>query len=376
MKAVIVLPTYNEKENIKVLIPALEKAFKKIKNHDMHILVVDDKSPDGTAEEVKKFQKKYKNLHLITGNKKGLGVAYLRGFDHAIKKLNAEILFMMDADLQHPPELVPEFLEKIDEGYDFVIASRYIKGGGTPDWTAKRKIISRGANLLARLIAGLYKVNDCTTGFRAFRVSEYQKIEKKKIQTRGYAFQITLLYEFVQNNASVTEIPLVFRERKHGESKLEAKDMIEFFMNVFKLRKKIILKFLTFCTVGAVVSVFNMVLLFVFVDLINLEKRIVSPLIAAELSFILSFILNSIFTFKGKHDSSLLSRFGKFHVAAITGMVLNLIIYNLFLRFANFDAIVGSYDYLLAQFITILIVVFWNFFINHKWTWGKQSGKD
>src|SRR4030042_3120494 len=140
MKIVIVLPTYNEKTNIAILIPRLQEVFKKITHHEMNILVVDDNSPDGTADEIKKIQKDYDNLFLLMGEKEGLGVAYIRGFTYASENMHPEVLFMMDSDLSHPPELLPDFLDQIDKGYDLVIGSRYIKGGGTPDWDVRRKL--------------------------------------------------------------------------------------------------------------------------------------------------------------------------------------------------------------------------------------------
>ncbi|MCK5281788.1 MAG: polyprenol monophosphomannose synthase, partial [Nanoarchaeota archaeon] len=238
MKTILVLPTYNERENMAILIPKLEQAFKKIKKHSMHILVVDDNSPDKTADEVKKLQKKYKNLHLLMGQKQGLGVAYLRGFKHAVEKLKADILLMMDSDLSHPPEMIPDFMKEIDNGYDLVVGSRYIKGGSTPDWGMKRKLISRGGNFFARVVAGLYKVHDCTSGYRAIRVPVFKKINTRHLHTRGYAFMSTLLYELISVGAKVKELPLIFYDRKYGKTKLQRKDMIEFFLNVFRLRFK------------------------------------------------------------------------------------------------------------------------------------------
>ncbi|MFH0875433.1 MAG: glycosyltransferase family 2 protein [archaeon] len=371
-KTVIVLPTYNERENVKILIPQLEDIFKKIKNHDLHILVVDDKSPDGTADEIKSFQKKYKNIHLIQGEKSGLGAAYIRGFEHAANVLKADVMMEMDADLQHPPEMVPDFMKAIDEGYDFVIGSRYIKGGGTPDWTFKRKLISRTGNFFSRVVAGLYKVNDCTTGFRALRVSIYKKINIADLQTKGYAFQSTVLYEFLQKGAIVKEIPLIFRERKHGQSKISSKDFKEFISNSLRLRWKSSKTFILFVIVGAICTLVNLGALFVLVDLLGLDKKILAPAIALEISIIASFILNDTFTFKHENKSRLPVRIGKFHIAALSGFVINLLLYNLFLRYLGLSAIIGKYDYLGAQLIAVLIVTFWNYFINSRWTWKKK----
>lgn len=238
MHTVIILPTYNEKENIKLLIPQLFAVAKKIKNHKLSTLVVDDNSPDGTAAEVKKLQKQHKQLFLISGQKQGLGVAYLRGFQYALQKLKADVLVMMDADLSHPAALIPKMLNEITAGADVVIGCRYIPGGATPDWNLKRRLISRGGNFFARIVAGLYQVHDCTSGFRAIRASVLQKIDTQQLHTKGYAFMTTQLYELLAANAVVKEVPLVFYDRKFGVTKLTANDMISFFFNAFRLRWK------------------------------------------------------------------------------------------------------------------------------------------
>src|SRR5579862_2698624 len=154
MKVVIIITTYKEKGNIERLIEILEtQIFPKIKNHDMNILIADDNSPDGTEDVVRNLMKKYKNLDLITGPKEGLGAAYIRAMSYAIDKKQADVMFEMDADLSHDPTKIPAFLQKIDEGYDFVIATRYSQGGSIPsNWGLKRKMFSVFGNLLVRTI--------------------------------------------------------------------------------------------------------------------------------------------------------------------------------------------------------------------------------
>ena len=155
MKVVIIIPTYNEKGNIERVIDVLEtEIFQKVTKHQMHILVVDDTSPDGTAHLVEALMEKYKNIHLFKNSKKlGLGAAYVHGMTEAIENLQADVMFEMDADLSHDPYKVPEFLEKIDEGYDMVIGTRYSQGGSIPpNWGPIRKIYSIFGNLLVRSI--------------------------------------------------------------------------------------------------------------------------------------------------------------------------------------------------------------------------------
>ncbi len=194
---------------------------------------MDDNSPDGTQEEVKKFLGK--NIFLITGEKNGLGAAYIRGFKYAINELKADVIFEMDADFSHNPKDIPRFLEEIKEN-DFVIGSRYIKGGDTPDWGFDRKLISSGGNFFARVIAGLYKVKDCTSGYRAIRTDLIKKIDLDNLRVNGYSFQMNLLYNAIKEKGKIKEIPIIFFDRHVGTSKIERKDMYEFFMNSFKLR--------------------------------------------------------------------------------------------------------------------------------------------
>ncbi len=371
MKAVVVLPTYNERENIKIIIPELQKVFKKIK-YDMHILIVDDNSPDGTQKEVKKFQKKYKNIHLITGDKKGLGVAYLRGFDYAINELKADVLQMMDADLSHPPDLLPRFMKEIEKGNDIVIGSRYIKGGDTPDWGLMRKVISFGGNFFARIVAGLYKIHDCTSGYRAIRSSVYKKINKENLHTKGYAFMSTLLYELFSVGAKPKEIPLVFYDRKHGETKLRTKDLVEFFINAFRLRFRTSEKLIKFMIVGGSgifvnIGLFKLFQLFYYGTFGQSNITLVaSSLTGDELSIIYNFLLNHFWTFRDStNDDHIFIKILKFHAIAITSVVINNLI---LLGLTNFF---GMWD-VFAKAIGIVVAFLWNYFMNTKHTWGEK----
>lgn len=189
MKIVIIIPTYNERKNIGTLIDELQRQFCKMAHHEMSVLVVDDNSPDGTAEIVLNRSEKYGNIHLLTGEKAGLGAAYIRGMVHALNGMKADAVFEMDADYSHKPEDVPRMVQALDEGADFVIGSRYIRGGKIPDeWGMHRKMNSRVGNFVARYVAGINKVRDCTAGFRAIRSSLLRKVDLKGLRVQGYAF--------------------------------------------------------------------------------------------------------------------------------------------------------------------------------------------
>lgn len=238
LKVCIIIPTYNERGNITRLIPKLQEVFKKIKDFDMNILVVDDNSPDGTSEVAKEFSQNHKNVFLLKREKKeGLGAAYLAGFDEAINKIKADVIVQMDADFSHNPEVMPTLVNYIKD-YDLVIGSRYVEGGGVVNWNIMRKTISKGGNLIARWVANLNPINDCTSGYRAMRVDLIKKMDRQNINIFGYAFLMTLLYEAKRNKARVKETPILFVDRTEGSSKMGIKDIAQFFLMCFKLRFK------------------------------------------------------------------------------------------------------------------------------------------
>jgi dolichol-phosphate mannosyltransferase len=216
LKTVIIVPTYNERDNIGALIDELEVQFREM-DHDMQILVVDDNSPDGTAELVRKKSGSRDNVHLITGHKAGLGAAYVRGMRYAMEELEADVVFEMDADFSHKPSDVPRLMSALEEGSDFVIGSRYVRGGTIPaEWGVMRRLNSLFGNIAARFIAGLFPVRDCTAGFRAIRTSILRKIGLDQLKVKGYAFQVALLHEALVHGAKVKEIPVEFVDREGG----------------------------------------------------------------------------------------------------------------------------------------------------------------
>jgi dolichol-phosphate mannosyltransferase len=231
-RACIIIPTYNEAENIEPLLKALFEEFKKI-DEEMHVLVVDDSSPDGTAKVVKRYTRR-KNVHLLVRkHKEGLGKAYMAGFQWA-KRHRMDIVFEMDADFSHNPKELWRFLSQM-KNHDFVIGSRYIGPGHVLDWSWDRRIVSWGGNALARYIAGI-PVNDCTSGYRCISMKVIKKIDMKNIHTKGYAFQISLLKRAIKAGARIKEIPIVFRDRRRGKSKLGKGQFFEFLWTCMKLR--------------------------------------------------------------------------------------------------------------------------------------------
>ena len=232
-KGIVIIPTYNEIENIAITIEAVFAL-----DLNLDILIVDDNSPDKTYEKVRALiEKRYgERLHLIVREKKeGLGKAYIEGFKWALaEEKRYDFIIEMDADLSHNPKYLPRFIEEI-ENYDLVIGSRYVEGGGATDWPLLRKAISYGGSLYSRLILGV-KVKDITGGFKCFRREVLEAIDLDSVLTTGYAFQIEMNYKATLKNFRIIEVPIIFEERVRGKSKMTKKVFIEALGKVVTLR--------------------------------------------------------------------------------------------------------------------------------------------
>ena len=230
--AAIVVPTYNEAENLPLL---AERVFS-LGVPDLRIIVVDDNSPDGTAEVARGLNERYDNrLDLVERRSKdGLGTAYKVGFRHAIER-QANYVIQMDADLSHAPEYIPEFLRELEHA-DVVVGSRYTEGGGVDrEWRFRRHALSALANHGIRAVVGL-KVKDSTTGFKAFRADALRMIDFDGFRCKGYGFQAEVAYACQRNGHRVVEYPITFYDRAHGESKLSLSIILEAFWRLFLLR--------------------------------------------------------------------------------------------------------------------------------------------
>lgn len=233
MKTLIIIPTYNEKENIKKLIPEIKKI-----NKSVHILVVDDASKDGTARAVKVFMKKDKTIKLIERNGKyGLGTAYVAGFKYAIKN-KYDYIFEMDADFSHDPKYINDFLKNMKR-YDLVIGSRYLNGISVINWPLRRLMLSKFATFYVRFITGL-PLTDATSGFKCFRRKVLEAIDLDNIHSDGYSFQIEMHYKAWKKGFKIKEIPIIFVDRDTGASKMSKDIVFEAIWVVWKLKFGII----------------------------------------------------------------------------------------------------------------------------------------
>ena len=231
MKKIVITPTYNESKNILVLI----KKIKKI-DSDLHILVIDDNSPDNTAELVKQFANDRNDIFIINRKAKlGLGTAYITGFKWAIKN-NYNFVIQMDADLSHDPKELAVMLEKI-KNYDLIIGSRYINGVNVINWPMSRLLLSYFANIYSRLITGV-PVFDLTGGYKCYKIETLKKMPFKSIKSEGYSFQIETTFYAWLNKFLIKEIPITFTDRTVGQSKMSKKIIYEAIWVVLKLRFK------------------------------------------------------------------------------------------------------------------------------------------
>ncbi|QBD78631.1 polyprenol monophosphomannose synthase [Ktedonosporobacter rubrisoli] len=229
MKTLIIIPTYNEAENLS---PLIEATFSYAPETD--ILVIDDNSPDGTGKLADQMHNENPQIHVLhRSGKLGLGTAYIAGFKYAIEH-GYDAAFEMDADFSHDPRYLPDFLKAIQQA-DLVIGSRYIPGGATPNWSIARRFISGCGNIFARFTLNI-PIKDCTSGFRCYRREVLESIDLDTIQSQGYAFQVELVYRVLKQGFKIVETPIIFMDRRVGKSKMSRKIFFEAFVYVLRTR--------------------------------------------------------------------------------------------------------------------------------------------
>lgn len=228
--ALVIIPTYNERENLGPISEAVLKADPRV-----DILVVDDNSPDGTGQLADELAAKNPRIRVLHREKKqGLGRAYLHAFRWALAE-KYQFIIEMDADFSHDPKYLPKLIDTAQGGADIALGSRYVEGGGTVNWGVGRQLISQGGSLYARTILGV-KVRDLTGGFKCFNRRVLETIDLDAVQSSGYAFQIELTYRALKKGFTVKEVPIVFEDRRVGQSKMSRKIFLEAVSMVWKLR--------------------------------------------------------------------------------------------------------------------------------------------
>jgi len=373
-KIVIIIPTYNEKENAGRMIDVLEEEiFPKIKNNQMESVVVDDKSPDGTADVVRQKMKEFENITLSLGDKEGLGAAYKRGMQYAMEKMGAEAVIEFDADFQHDPKYIIDLVDKFNEGYDYVIGSRFIKGGSYPqEWSFYRKFLTKYGGLFSRIVLffpNINKVKDVSTGLKLTRVKNIlEKVDFSKI-ANDFVYKTQILYQIVNMGAKVIEIPLQFKLRERGETKMGFETVIGTFRAIILLRltDPKILHFIKFGTVGFTGYLVNAFFLYLFAKIGFWEWAAWAT--STELAIIANFTLNNLWTFRAEKIGGakrLSYKFLQFNLTSSGALLIQTSLGTLGV------ALFGpQYRQLLLPFIVLFLVMPYNYFMANVVIWKR-----
>lgn len=364
-KVVLILPTYNEKENVESLISAIVEVFSKLDKYTLHILVVDDFSPDGTAALVHKLTKKFKNISLISKKKEGLGAAYVYGMQHALRSLQPDLFVQMDADWSHNPLLLTEFFQKIEQGADFVIGSRYIKGGSIPgNWGLHRKIFSIIGNSIVRFGLGMLSPHDWTSGFRLMKVEVFEAIADGLERYSGYTFQVAFLHRVKAAGFKVAEVPLKFIDRVHGKSKIAPFDYIK---NVI-LYVLIHSTFIKYVLIGGIGFMIQTAIATSLVSLAFFPGLAVT--IGSFIAIVFNYLGNNTWTFSHKKitgHKQMASKFLQFIATSIGAVIIQGVVVGggvLFLGNAAW--------FWLMVFALAFLVIPYNYFIYNKFIWKAR----
>lgn len=365
--AVIVLPTYNEAKNIKLVIEKIYSEVRKIPNWSFHVLVVDSSSPDKTADIVEKIKKSFPNLHLIKTKKEGLGKAYVQGFKYSLENLHPKVLFEMDADLSHNPADIPKFITTIEKGADFVVGSRYIPGGSIPsNWGIERKIFSIFGNMIIRFGFMKFSITEWTNGFRAIKSWIIKKHLKDIENYAGYVFQVAILDNAVKSGANIVEIPVEFADRVEGSSKINTHEYIYQIIRYIFLNSP----FIKFVIVGSIGFCIDFSVSYYLIDIIRSPVAI-STIISAEMAIISNFFFNNKWSFNHKklkkESSSIVLNFIKFNLISSVSLVIQAV--GLSIATLIFGV---KLWYVYKVLIIAFIIIPYSYFFYNKFVWKDK----
>ena len=351
----IVIPTYNERANITPLVQRIGNA---LSHRNYEVIFIDDNSPDGTADEVNSLAASYPVKVVVRQQKRGLASAVIDGFRHA----SADIIAVMDADLQHPPDIIPELMTAIESGADLAIASRYIPGSSLPDWSPVRKLISKGAIFIAHLLLPATRsVKDPMSGCFMLR-----RDVVSAVALNPSGFKILLEVLLLGKYRQVAQCPITFSSRDQGKSKLSARQQLDYLWHVYSLMRRTgeLARFIKFCLVGLSGVGVNLGLLWLLTERAGLFY-VLSAAISIEASIVSNFLLNNFLTFSDRRRQgirALLNHLLRFNIVSLIGVGINLGILWLF------TSVFGVY-YLASQCVGIIFATLWNYLVNNWWTW-------
>lgn len=372
-KIVIVMPAWNEAENISKMVKQLvDIEFPKI-DAEMHLLVVDNYSKDNTAKIVEEASKKYKYIHVIQqGDKSGLGWAYVRGMEYAIKNLKADAVLEMDADFQHPTRFIKPMVEAYLNGADYAIGSRYVKGGSIPkEWQFSRRAVSYLGNLFIRIVLLKPFLHDLTTGFRLSRVrGVLDQIDLPNLmELNRFAYKVDLLYQCIKLSKKTVEVPLEFAPRTMEKSKFNPKEMISTFKVAIILGIKDKMKIIKFGIVGFTGFIVNYIALRVFRNLGFTET--LSWAFSTELAIINNFIFNNIWTFKEQEirgAKQTIFKFLQFNLTSAGAIIIQSIAGPIGVKLVGVQ-----YDALVLAFVVLFLVLPYNYTMYNLVIWRKKK---
>lgn len=361
MRILLVIPTYNERDNISRLLSEVARQGQE----GLDVLVVDDGSPDGTAALVKENKGFGQNIFLLErSGKQGLGTAYRDAFRWGLER-DYDVFIEMDADFSHNPSHLHPLIKRI-EAYDFVIGSRYVSGGRVENWSRFRKLVSSLGSLYARLVLGK-NIRDFTGGFNVWRRSILEKVNLGTLSASGYFFQIELKFRALEAGGRFWEEPIIFKNREQGQSKISSRILREAFWRVLVLRwysfPESYREFIKFSLVGASGFIVDFGLLVFFVETLGYSVFMANAL-SFSLAVINNFLWNKLWTFRQRSSRSSF-QLGKFFSVSLVGLALNLFLMKVLVGMGIF--------YLGAKVIITFIVVAWNFFANRYWTFRRAQ---
>jgi len=343
----IILPTYNEAENIKLIVPKMFQVLNG-ENIKIEIIIVDDNSPDGTADIAQKLAKKYPVRVHVRKNERGLATAIMKGFELA----KGDICVVMDADLSHPVEKIPEMVKPILEGKcDATIGSRYVNGGGCENWPLIRRIVSKVAGLLAR---GITNLSDPTSGFMAIRKSLLNGI---KLDPVGWKIVLEII---VKTNPRFIEIPIIFADRQEGKSKLGLRAQVDYLRHLWRLycfKFPTIFQFIKFCLVGLSGIFVDTTILVSLVELLSFDPRF-AAVFAFFAAVSWNYIFNRIWTFETGKSTKLAHSYISFVTVCLLGLGIRIGVMHLLIEYAGMGK---SPWYILASFLGIVSATIFNF---------------
>ena len=366
--AAIVIPTYNEAGNIEKLVHEIIEVSAKVPNWDLQMLVVDSRSSDKTGAIVRDLQKQYKNLHLLETEKEGLGKAYVRGFTYVLERMQAYVMFEMDADMSHDPKKIVDFLHHIEKGSDFVIGSRYTKGGSIPsDWGIHRKLFSVLGNWIIRLGFMNMKITDWTSGYRAVKVWIIKAALPHISNYSGYVFQLALLENALRHHARISEVPIHIRDRTHGESKIHFSSYIfQIFAYIFKYSS-----FIKFVIVGGAGFILDFGISYILIHPAHFPLWL-ATVISTESAIISNFLFNNYWSFAHKklehHPKTMLFNFLKFNLVSSGSIIIQTLGIVILSRIFSPDL-----WFVYKFFIIIFVVIPYSYILYNKIIWKDKK---